>query len=230
MYRTPQLNYRYGNQFIRVVTSLLDEVCTKFDRSAVIDKHYDRWQQTKHPMYYKKSKREILEMWRINGEAAMEEGRLLHQAIEAYFKNEEIEYDQSRKEWKQFLAFLEEYYLTAYRTEKNLLSSEHKLAGKVDLIVQNEDGTYTMYDWKRSKHGILQDSNYDRNCKQLNLYREIFETEYGIKVRSMFIVRFHPSAPNYEVVEVERMEAETIAMLEQPQDLVQSITFVPLCI
>ncbi|CAB9497522.1 expressed unknown protein [Seminavis robusta] len=92
-----------------------------------------------------------------------------------------------------------------------------------------------MYDWKRSKHGILQnknsywgrpgksplhklkDTNYYKYSMQLNLYRELLERFYEFKVSNMFIVRFHPSSDTYEKVKVGRMEAETNALLEHRQ-------------
>ncbi|CAB9497523.1 expressed unknown protein [Seminavis robusta] len=114
------------------VTTLLGEFFPKFDPDAVIDKYYTRWQQNsyKKPECYNKTKDEIKEMWRADGDKAKEEGTRLHQAIEAYYNNdEEVEYDQSRKEWKQFQAFQEEHKLEAYRTEMILWSSKHKLGG-----------------------------------------------------------------------------------------------------
>ena len=41
--------------------------------------------------------------------------------------------------------------MTPYRTEWMIWDKDHKLAGSIDMIFENEDGTLSIYDWKRSK-------------------------------------------------------------------------------
>lgn len=41
--------------------------------------------------------------------------------------------------------------LDPYRTEWMIYDDKHWLAGTLDLLVEEMDGTFTMYDWKRSR-------------------------------------------------------------------------------
>lgn len=214
------------------VTTLLDEFFPKFDPDAVVDNYYKRWQQNRLQKYYGKSKEEIKTQWRIDGEKAAAEGTLLHAAIEAYYNEGDITYDQSREEWKHFLSFQEKHCLKAHRTEMVLWSSEHLLGGMIDLVVKNADGSLSIYDWKRTKDQIykeaknwgrfgsgplskLPDNKYHKHSVQLNLYRELLERYYGYNVSSMHIVRLHPSAVSFEMVEVERMDGEVGELLDE---------------
>jgi ATP-dependent exoDNAse (exonuclease V) beta subunit len=77
--------------------------------------------------------------------------------------------------------------------EKLVFSSTLMLAGSVDLLAKNRNGSYTIYDWKRVKKlstsgykgqtGILeatkdiQDSNYWHYALQLRLYEIILKLE-----------------------------------------------------
>ena len=110
---------------------------------------------------------------------------------------------------------------------------EHKLAGTIDLIAKKEDGTYAIYDWKRTKHCIrkeednwgrtgcfpithVYDNRYFRYALQLNMYRKILQDNYnGYKVSSLYTVRFHPNAvyKSFELVEMEIMEREVELIL-----------------
>lgn len=215
------------------VTTLLDEHFPKFDADAILDKHYNRWQQNpyKKPECYGKTKEEIKEMWKQSGEKAAAEGTRLHAAIESFYNHDGIEYDQNSKEWIYFLNFQKEHQLEPFRTEMVLWSDEHKLGGMVDFIVKNKDGTYAIYDWKRSKTPIsknekhwgrmgsgplhnLGDNKFNRYSLQLNLYRELLEIYYGYHISAMHVVRFHPDAKNFQLVTIDRMEKETEQLLK----------------
>ena len=95
------------------------------------------------------------------------------------------------------------------------------------MISRNADGTFTIYDWKRSskvvnalgqpitegfggkmsKNGIsLPDTSFYHYCIQQNLYRYMLETHYGLHVRAMNLVVLCPDYPTYYVVPVPRME------------------------
>jgi hypothetical protein len=101
------------------------------------------------------------------------------------------------------------------------------------MICQNEDGTFTIYDWKRSSkvvnpqgqpiteafggkmsiNGInLPDTAFYHYCMQQNLYRHMLETHYGIRVRAMNLVVLSPEYQTYHVAEVPRME-EVVAQI-----------------
>jgi len=86
-----------------------------------------------------------------------------------------------------------------------LYSKELGIAGTIDLLVMNIDGSYDIYDWKtskkiemnpyRGKRGILGpaldvgDCNFNHYSLQLSLYQYILETYYGLKIR--YTVLYH---------------------------------------
>ena len=88
--------------------------------------------------------------------------------------------------------------LKAYRTEWTVFHEELKIAGSIDMIFENPDGTLQIYDWKRCKEiakapafnkyshiaciDHLPDTNYWHYCLQLNTYKAIIEEKYGKQV------------------------------------------------
>lgn len=221
-----------SSEGVTSVTTLLEDYFPKLDPDTLIEKYYNRWQQHQLNKFYGKSREEIKEMWEVDGKKAAAESPLLHAAIEAYYKKREISYDQESVECKYFLSFEEEHLLKlqVHRTEMVLWSSDHKQGVSIGLVVKNADGTFSLYDWKRTKKAIwkeerhcnrygsgplskLPDNSYHKYCTQLNLYRELMERHYGYKISSMHVVRIHPNAKQFEVVEVERMEKEASDLL-----------------
>ena len=98
------------------------------------------------------------------------------------------------------------------------------MAGTIDLICSCPDGTYEIYDWKRSNkvnpkeanqwsNGInglehLPDTSYSHYCIQQNLYRYMLEKNYGIKIKRMNLVVLHPDFTSYSIVPVPMMDRE----------------------
>lgn len=221
-----------------------------FDADVVLEKYYERWQQNpyKKPEYYGKTQNEIKEIWKND----QEEGTRLHKAIELFYNNHAamegdrripIRYEKERVEWKQFLQFHQDHHhdFSPFRTEMKVWSGPHKLAGMIDLVVRNNDGSFTLYDWKRSKHAIVsdkeknyrkygskplgnvKDTKYYKYALQLNLYRSLLERFYHYRIRDMFVVRFYPTASSYELVPIDdRMEDEVMSILDLRRDQVQS--------
>ena len=95
------------------------------------------------------------------------------------------------------------------------------------MICKEVDGTFTIYDWKRSgkvvnpqgqpiveafggKTGInginLPDTAFYHYCMQQNLYRYMLEKNYGIHVRAMNLVVLCPDYPTYFVAQVPKMD------------------------
>lgn len=221
-----------SSEGVKSITTLLSGFFSEFNPDKVLDMYYDRWQQNKYkkPEYYGKSKEEIKQKWKNDGENASKKGTDLHTAIEGYYLNNEFDYDTSCTEWEYFIAFQNEQNLKPHRIEWRIWSSEHKLAGTIDMLVKNDDGTFSIYDWKRSKHTIsknerhwnrygkgplscVRDIEYYKYAMQLNLYRSLLEDYYKYKVSSMYTVRLHPDAKSFELVQMEIMEVETKGVL-----------------
>lgn len=233
------------------VTTLLDTCFEQFDPDSVLNQYYTRWQQNplKNPKYYDKTKDQIKAQWKQEGEEAARKGTELHDAIEAHYKGDTRKQGPRTPEWQHFLAFQREHQLQACRTEMTVWSEEHKLGGRVDLVVRGEDGTCALYDWKRAKDQVrkgerhwgrygkgplqgqgVKDNKYYRYSMQLNLYRELLERYYGYAVTRMYVVRLHPNAKTFEVTEVERMEEETTAVLAHRKESVVESQLRELCI
>ena len=106
-----------------------------------------------------------------------------------------------------------------------------KLAGSIDMVYENPDGTLSIYDWKRvkeisrinawNKYAItrsicqMPDSNFWHYSLQLNTYKAILEAKYEKKVTDLYLVRLHPDAEetNYELIKVPDLSADIQTLL-----------------
>lgn len=142
------------------------------------------------------------------------------------------------KEMEYFNQFVRDHRPDPYRTEWMIYDDKHWLAGTLDLLVQEIDGTFTMYDWKRSRrmgrevdgifqpnrsnfrqkgHGVishLDDTPFIHAALQQNLYAEILKRNYGIEVSDMYLVILSPSFSRYHKVKVPNYENEVKMMLD----------------
>ena len=64
----------------------------------------------------------------------------------------------------------------------------------------------------------LPDSNGFLYCLQLNTYRYILETEYGMRVSGMYLAQVHPCLARARLIEVPRMEEEMALVVEDQID------------
>lgn len=165
---------------------------------------------------------------------AIEMGRRFHKAASHYLNGEisQIVYSTESKEWEQFLEYVRDNSYSFFRSEMNLLSESYMINGRADFVAKLDCGTLGLVDFKRSAkvayaddphHGHyvvgvlakfgLKNNNYTRNALSCNLYRKMLEFE-GCVVGPMSTVFFHPNLETYKVVEIERMEAEIDAILE----------------
>ena len=115
-------------------------------------------------------------------------------------------------------------YLKPYRAEWMIFHEDVKLAGSIDMVYENPDGTLMIYDWKRCKEikknnsfgefalteciNHLPDTNYWHYALQLNTYKAILEAKYEKKVTQMCLVCLHPNLPSYQVWKVPTLANE----------------------
>jgi hypothetical protein len=109
--------------------------------------------------------------------------------------------------------------LEPFRTEWTIFHEEMRLSGSIDIVFRNlDDGTYSIYDWKRSKEikktafggafaktpeiEHLPDSNYWHYSLQLNTYKTILEQKYGLIIRDMYLVCLHPDNANKSYLKI----------------------------
>jgi hypothetical protein len=215
------------------VTTLIESYLKPVQAEDILDKHYANWQSDpdKRPDLYGCSRMEIALRWKKSAchQAAL--GTLLHRSIERYYNGMRPLYAKElTAEWEQFQTFQAECNPGAYRSEMPLYSDMHQVGGTVDMIADNSDNTFTLYDWKRTKHDLyscyagqgakeyghyplqsIPNNKAGRHAMQLNLYRAIVETQYGMRVKGMFIVRFHSSLNSYQCRQIPRLvEAERL--------------------
>ncbi len=197
---------------------------------------------------------ESLNQWDRIGTMASEVGTFMHAQTESYFRdgtfetiypfcyNGETEAISLEKEKQYFLQFVNDYAIKPYRQEWPVYDLKLNVAGTIDLICQEDDGTFTIYDWKRSSkvvnalgqpitegfngkmslNGInLPDTSFYHYCLQQNLYRYMLETHYGIRVRAMNLVVLCADYPSYYVAQVPKMDevVNTMVGICQREDL-----------
>lgn len=187
------------------------------------------------------------EQWEAKGKIAAQIGTFLHRQIELYINKEVSAPELScvagykgkyidianqvdiSKEWSYFKMFDESTNYLPFRTEWRIFDATHKIAGTTDLVCRCEDGTFEIYDWKRSNkiepeevnkfstgiNGLshLTDTTYIHYCLQQNLYKYIIETNYGLKISRMSLVVLHPDYNGYRIVNIPEMRREVEIML-----------------
>jgi hypothetical protein len=107
-----------------------------------------------------------------------------------------------------------------------------KIAGSVDMVYRNPDGTLLIYDWKRCKEIVktnaygstattecvrhLPDTNFWHYALQLNTYKTIIEEKYGAKVVGLCLVCLHPDNANgsYQIINVPFLEKEIAELFD----------------
>ena len=201
-----------------------------FDADAIIQKMMSshRWPQNK---YYGQTPDEIKAGWEKNRDEAANAGTKMHYDIECYYnecpnENTSIEYEY----FKNFLKAFPE--LKPYRTEWTVFHEDLKLAGSIDMVFENPDGSLLIYDWKRSKEIVktngfnkwgkkecidhLPDTNYWHYCLQLNTYKAILEEKYGKTVTDLYLVCLHPDNKNknFQRIKVVDLQTEVNALFE----------------
>jgi len=148
----------------------------------------------------------------------------MHESIELFYNDEPVA-DES-PEFKQFLAFNAAERPAVYRTEWAIFDEELSVAGTIDCVVRNDDGTYTIADWKRSKEiktsgesarpplEHLKSANFYEYALQLNIYKHILEKHYGLSVSSLFLVVCHPNFQTYKRVDLPFLTREVNLIMD----------------
>jgi ATP-dependent exoDNAse (exonuclease V) beta subunit len=199
--------------------------------------------------YWGQTAEQIKASWKTNGEQVAGAGTNLHERIENFMNNEKLKpgyllkdlyedyyntLEDQQLEWDYFLKFVNDNAeLKPYRTEWMIFHEDLKLAGSIDMVFENEDGTLSIYDWKRSKEITkvnnwnqyalnpliceMPDTNFWHYSLQLNTYKRILEEKYDKKVTKLCLVRLHPNAEDktYELLDVPILDKEMILLFEE---------------
>tara|TARA_Y100000389_G_scaffold134961_1_gene132471 strand:+ start:19638 stop:20441 length:804 start_codon:yes stop_codon:yes gene_type:complete len=236
----PHIYYIKNKPVSISVTSLVHKYFGKFNADLIISRMMrgKNWESSK---YYGMTADEIKQQWTNSGNEATYHGTIMHKAIECFYNNEPAESPEHVEtvEYKQFEIFYKDHKdsLKAYRTEWVVYDEDIDLAGSIDMVFENtEDGTLSIYDWKRSKEiktsntyskGIgvmshLPDCNYIHYSLQLNIYKYILETKYDKIVRDMFLVVMHPLYKTYMKYEVMDLQQEVKTIMDERKEYLKN--------
>jgi len=171
----------------------------------------------------------LIAEWNKKGEDARTKGTKLHLLIEKYFSEKtKIIDSELSNELSQFEMFIEDHeHLNPVRTEWRIFDERIRIAGTIDFLSKNSDGTFDIYDWKRSKKlvsedglilnnnpyqsgfgqlEIFDDTSYNKYTLQQSIYKYILENSYGIYINQMHLVVLHPKYDVYQKIEVSYWE------------------------
>ena len=226
----------------------------KFDADAVIQNIFNSKGWGPDHKYWGQTSEQIKASWKSNGDAVSGAGTSLHERIENFMNDKRFDFVYTHKhlyevykgdyteadpqvEWEYFLHFIGDHpELKPYRTEWMIYDEDLKLAGSIDMVYENPDGTLTIYDWKRSKEISkvnnwnkfalnplichMPDTNFWHYALQLNTYKAILERKYGKTVTKLCLVRLHPDAKEqtYELLEVPFLTKEISDLFEERQN------------
>jgi hypothetical protein len=223
------------------VTTWIHEHFQHFDADLIIQKMMNGRGWKEGHKYWGKTPEEIKGQWNSNKDSVANAGTDLHFEIECFHNDKNLslfnytnkdlyeKYISEQKtnfintsiEWKYFINFMKDHaHLKPFRTEWTVYHEDAKIAGSIDMVYENPDGTLSIYDWKRCKkitrinnfnlfsvHPFichLPDSNFWHYTLQLNTYKYILETKYNKTIKDLYLVRLHPEAEeeNYELIEL----------------------------
>jgi ATP-dependent exoDNAse (exonuclease V) beta subunit len=209
------------------VTGFVHSFFPKFKADEIISKMMmsRSWPASK---YYGMEPDEIKESWDENGRQSAELGTQLHLAIEQFYNDNPT--PKNTTEYGYFKQFqIDHKQLKPFRTEWEIYDEELKLAGSIDMVFEDKQGNYHLYDWKRSKQikennsyeeghyplAHLPNANYWHYSLQLNIYKQILEKNYGIKIEDLYIVQFHPDQQEYNKIKCANLNDEVLDMFKE---------------
>ena len=200
------------------VTGAVGLFFEKFDSAASAEKCAA---SSKNEAYKGKTAREIQAIWA----ASTHKGTHYHACMDAFLQHDADEraYEGPPAFYTLMKKLSEERLWDVYRTEWIVFDAERELIGSSDIMFQcRETGKLYLCDWKNCKPPM--DWNFGRYgthpltashpaskvgmyTLQLNFYRHIIETRYGLEIAGMSIFNFPPATPEeYEEFPIARID------------------------
>lgn len=217
--------YYLSDKPLKSVTTLVEECFPQFDSLY--------WAHRKAPQEGI-TPEELMAKWEAEAQRARDLGTVMHDKIERYYLGEDSGDDTDA--YRLFRCFAAVNHLYPYRTEWRIYFEEYGIAGTLDFLERTPNGTYNIYDWKRSRklidrygriettspfrkmalHPIshIPDCSYYHYALQVSVYRYILEQKYKISINRMRLGIFHPSYKGYYVVDIPYLRDEVIRILE----------------
>jgi hypothetical protein len=233
------------------VTTWVPKHFPKFDADAIIGKMFSSSKWKEGHKYWGMTREEIKNQWNKIGRESANAGTALHNRIEEFMNDKRFGFVYTHKElheiynadnrlkdpdpqveWNYFLDFVKDNpELKPYRTEWRVYHEELKIAGSIDMVYENVDGSLSIYDWKRVKdmsqfndfgtmasHPLishLHDTKFWHYALQLNAYKYILESKYEKQVSRLVLIQLHPEEATYQEWEVPILTAEIEALFEE---------------
>jgi hypothetical protein len=211
-----------------------------FDADSIITKMMSGKAWKPGHKYWGLSASQIKDSWDLKRDDAAGAGTRLHYEIECFMNSNVLRFEYTHlellqqhnilikydkryldfgNEWSYFLNFVKDFPgMKPYRTEWTVYHEELHLAGSIDMVYENPDGSLSIYDWKRSADitkvngwnkcaltkeiDWMPDSNFWHYALQLNAYKMILESKYDKIVKDLYLVRLHPDSAEYELIQV----------------------------
>lgn len=229
------------------VTTINHSHFPHFDADAVIKNMMKGRNWNEKNKYWGQTPEQIKAQWKQNAESVSGAGTQLHFNIEC-FMNQDLPKGYTHKdllenyeaqlaagspppntseEWDFFLQYIRASpHFKPYHTEWTIYDEDLKIAGSIDMVYENPDGTLSIFDWKRAKeitkaNGFnkyaitpeiehLPDTNYWHYSLQLNTYKAILEAKYGKTITDLYLVRLHPNNPKktFELIQCANLTKE----------------------
>lgn len=222
-------------------TKFIHSFFDEFDPNSIILKIVQsaKYKNDSSYAYYNMSPEDIKKRWDDGRNA----GTYLHKDIEDFYNGSTVENDSI--EFKQFLKFDKDHsHMEIFRTEWCIFIDMLRLTGSIDAVFKNEDGTFTLVDWKRSKEinktsfnnktgkyplNHVPDCNFFHYSLQLNLYKYILEKFYKCKIKDMILIVLHPKNKNenYLKIPVDIMTTEIEMMLTCRREELKTLGYKP---
>jgi ATP-dependent exoDNAse (exonuclease V) beta subunit len=222
-----------------------------FDADSVITNMMKGRNWKEGHKYWGMTPEEIKTKWNTNGISVSSAGTDMHFEIECFMNDKRIQGEYTHKdlykinkyrekkslEWNYFIEFIKDTPdLKPYRTEWTVYHEDLKLAGSIDMVYENPDGTLSIYDWKRAKDittvntfnkyaltesiSHMPDSNFWHYALQLNTYKAILEQKYDKKVIDLYLVKIHPDneEKTYELIKLPDLSKNIAELFQQRLD------------
>jgi hypothetical protein len=235
------------------VTTINHSHFPHFDADSVINNMMRGRNWNPQNKYWGLTPEQIKAQWAENAASVSGAGTDLHFNIECFMNQdlptgythqdllENYERDIARgaptpntsEEWGFFLQYIRatpDY--KPYRTEWMIYHEDLKVAGSIDMVYENPDGTLSIYDWKRAKEikktdgfgkfaitaeiDHLPDTNFWHYSLQLNTYKAILQEKYGKTIKDLYLVRLHPNNPRktFEIIKCANLDKEISDLFE----------------